>query len=97
MDYTQDIILKVWQKGIIDEYNVPNDFRKDNCGAWIERIEYENINSPYGWHIDKKDQDLNSQDIANLYPMHSKNNCRGQDSTIVCKVTSIGTTNVEKL
>jgi hypothetical protein len=97
MDYTQDIILKVWQKGIIDEYNVPNDFRKDNCGAWIERIEYENINSPYGWHIDKKDKDLNAQDITNLYPMHYKNNCRNQDGTIVCKVTSIGTTNVEKL
>ena len=95
--YADDVILKVWQKGQIDEYNIPNNFRKDNCGAWIERTEYENGNSPFGWHIDKINQDLNSDDIANLYPVHSKNNNRNLDGTINCKVTSMGTTNVKKL
>jgi hypothetical protein len=97
MIYSEDIILKVWQKGQIDEYNIPNNFRKDNCGAWIERIEYENVNSPFGWHIDKINQDLDSDDITNLYPVHSKNNVRNQDGTINCKVTSLGITNVERL
>jgi hypothetical protein len=97
MSYTEDVILKVWQKGQIDEYNIPNNFRKDSCGAWIERVEYENINSSYGWHVEEKNQDLNSDDISNLYPFHSKNNGRNQDGTIICKVTSIGTSNVEKL
>ena len=41
MDFTEDVILKVWQKDQIDEYNIPNNFRKDNCGAWIKRTEYE--------------------------------------------------------
>ena len=95
MGYTEDIILKVWQKGQIDEYNVPNNFRKDNRGAWIERVEYGNINSPYGWHIDKINQNLNSDDITNLYPAHSKNNLRNQDGTVVCKITSSGTINIE--
>ena len=97
MDYTEDTILKVWQKGQIDEYNVPNNFRKDNCGAWIERVEYGNTNSPYGWYIDKINQNLNSDDITNLYPVHSKNNLRNQDGTIACKITSSGTTNIETL
>jgi len=30
MAHTEDVILKVWQKGQIDEYNIPNNFRKDN-------------------------------------------------------------------
>jgi hypothetical protein len=97
MTYAEDVILKVWQKGQIDEYNIPNNFRKDNCGAWIERTEYENANSPFGWYIDKINRDSGSEDIANLYPVHSKNNVRNQDGTINCKVTSVGTTNVEKL
>ena len=97
MDYTEDVILKVWQKGQIDEYNVPNNFRKDSCGAWIERVEYENDKSAYGWQIDKINQDLNSDEIINLYPAHIKNNVRNQDGTIFCKVVSSGTTNVETL
>ena len=97
MDYTEDTILKVWQKGQIDEYNVPNNFRKDNCGAWIERTEYGNANSPYGWNIDKINQDSNSDEITNLYPVHSKNNLRNKDGTIACKVTALGTTNIETL
>lgn len=97
MDYTEDIILKVWQKGQIDEYNIPNNFRKDNCGAWIERAEYENSKSSYGWHIDKIDRNSESYDLTNLYPVHSKNNMRNQDGTINCKITSLGITNVEKI
>jgi hypothetical protein len=97
MNYAEDVILKVWQKGQIDEYNIPNNFRKDNCGAWIERTEYENTKSPFGWHIGKIDLDSDSGNITNLYPVHSKNNIRNQDGTINCKVTSLGTTNVEKL
>jgi hypothetical protein len=97
MDHTEDVILKVWQKGQIDEYNIPNNFRKDKCGAWIERTEYGNNNSPYGWYIDKINQDSDLDDITNLHPMHSKNNSRNQNGTISCKVTSLGTTNVVKL
>jgi hypothetical protein len=97
MTHSEDVILKVWQKGQIDEYNIPNNFRKDNCGAWIERTEYKNEISPFGWYIDKINQDVDSEDITNLYPVHSKNNERNHDGTINCKVTSLGTTNVEKL
>ena len=42
MNFTGEIILKVWQKAEIDQYNVPNDFRKDQCGTWIERTQYGN-------------------------------------------------------
>ena len=97
MIYSEDVILKAWQKAQIDEYNIPNNFRKDNCGAWIERTEYENPKSPFGWHIDRINQELDLYDISNLYPVHSKNNVRNHDGTINCKVTSLGTTNIEKL
>lgn len=84
MLHTEDMILKVWKKGQIDEYNIPNNFRKDNCGAWIERTEYENEISPFGWYIDKIKRDVDSEDITNLYPVHYKNNERNHDGTINC-------------
>jgi hypothetical protein len=99
MDFTGEIILKVWQKAEIDEYNVPNDFRKDKCGAWIERTQYGNRDSSYGWEIDYiKPQSVGGlDDLSNLRPLHWKNNSCKEDERLACPVTSSGTTNVERL
>ena len=97
LNFTDEIILKVWQKAKIDEYNVPNDFRKDQCDAWIERTQYGNHDSAFGWEIDKiKPQpDEDSMNLSNLRPIHWKNNSRKEDDGLVCLVTSSGTVNVD--
>ena len=98
MIFADEIILKVWQKAEIDEYNVPNDFRKDQCGAWIERTQYGNHDSAYGWEIDhiKPQSDDSSSDLSNLRPLHWKNNVSKQEGSLACPVTSSGTINVDR-
>ena len=99
MSFTNEIILKVWQKAEIDEYNVPNDFRKDQCGAWIERTEYGNHDSAYGWEIDyiKPQSSGGLDDLSNLRPLHWKNNIRDEDGRLTCPVKSSGTINVDQI
>ena len=96
MNFTSETILKVWQKAAIDEYNVPNDYRKDECGAWIERVQYGNHDSLYGWEIDDINPGSDIDNLSNLRPLHWKNNSSKKDGRLACAVTSSGTTNVER-
>lgn len=97
MTFTDETILKVWKKAEIDEYNIPNNFRKDKCGAWIERTQYGNHDSAYGWEIDHIIQQSDDADnLSNLRPLHWKNSTRSVDGNLVCHVISSGTTNINK-
>ena len=96
MNFTSETILKVWQKAAVDEYNVPNDYRKDECGAWIERAQYGNHDSAYGWEIDHINPASDMDNLSNLRPLHWKNNNSKKDGSLACAVTSSGTTNVER-
>lgn len=69
-------ILAVWSKAtIVPRYN-QNEFRKDQCGAWIKFSEYGNVNSIYGWEIDhvKPVAKGGTDDLQNLQPLHWRNN-----------------------
>lgn len=76
-----------WQNAIfVSDDNEKKGYRKDMCGAWINRNEYDNDQSPYGWHVDhiypkagngvlKSIDDHEEVDNhANLQAMHIKNN-----------------------
>lgn len=52
MAFTEEQIQKVWEKAMVVRGNNSNDYRKDECGAWIARKQYGNRNSSYGWEID---------------------------------------------
>lgn len=79
-----DELLKnrIWQKASIVEGFDPELIRKDCCGAWIIKSEYNNTNSIYGWEIDhifprSKGGDDNE---LNLRPMQWENNrAKGDD------------------
>lgn len=76
---------QVWEKGTPS--NEPDVWRKDIAGAWINRDDYGNEESPWGWTIDhiipvseKDNPDLKKHipnginDISNLQPLHWVNN-----------------------
>ena len=79
-----NIINKVWEKGLIDKRYDPDIVRKDACGAWIIREKYDDRNSPFGWEVDhiypeSRLKELGvpenlRDDIVNLRPLNWKNN-----------------------
>jgi len=71
MSYTDETIRAVWEKAKSVDNNDSTLWRKDECGAWIQRTMYGDRSSGYGWEIDHILPQA-SDDISNLCPLHWK-------------------------
>lgn len=96
MSFSEEVIQKVWEKGIADPYNDPNLWRKDQCGAWMYKPAHGDRNSVYGWEIHHINPN-SGDDILNLIPLHWENNLATEDTgKLVCATTANGTNNVKR-
>ena len=94
MSFPEETIQAVWEKGqIITGYD-SNKFRKDQCGAWLKRLQHGDRQSIYGWEVDHINPDGND-DISNLRPLQWKNNASRQDGKLTCPVTANANKNVD--
>ena len=95
MGDNKNIIEQVWNKGQkVDGYNA-DQYRKDECGAWIEYSKYGNRDSSYGWevdHITPGGSDL----LSNLRPLQWKNNVEKSDGRLKCNIISDKNSNISK-
>jgi len=89
-------ILAVWKKGkIAGGKNKPEEWRKDECGAWMYFKKYGDRDSQYGWEIDHiiSIDNGGSDAIGNLRPLQWENNVATGTHDLVCKVTAKGVNN----
>ncbi len=98
MAFSEEIIQKVWNKGTIVSNDYKDEWRKDQCSAWINRNLYGNRNSIYGWEIDhiKPISNGGGDELSNLRPMQWQNNVHTSDGRLKCKIVSNGNMNEEK-
>ncbi|OUL27284.1 hypothetical protein BV378_11705 [Nostoc sp. RF31YmG] len=96
MAITTNTVEIVWCQAMVVPHYDPRVWRKDQCGAWINRYEYGNRNSPYGWEIDHiTPVALGGSDVlSNLRPLQWKNNASRQAVRLVCSVISVGNLNM---
>jgi hypothetical protein len=83
----------VWAKAQIVPGYDQNTYRKDRCGAWIQRSSYGTTGN-YGWEIDhiKPVSKSGTDDLNNLQPLHWRNN-RGKSDDYPnwsCSITAQG-------
>jgi hypothetical protein len=95
MGFSDEKIQQVWEKGTILQGIDPNIWRKDHCGAWINRRLHGNRDSPlgYGWEIDHIDPN-GGDDVSNLRPLQWKNNLDKGEGRLDCSVASDGDHNI---
>ncbi len=94
MSFSKETIQEVWEKGTIVKNVDSNIWRKDQCGAWINRNKYGDRNSDYGWEIDHISPGDNDN-ISNLRPLQWQNNVDKSDGKLKGYITSQGNKNID--
>ena len=72
MQYDEKLIQAVWEKARAVHERDTELWRKDTCGAWIHREQYNNQNSEFGWTI-QSEAPGKSDELEHLEPFHWKN------------------------
>jgi 5-methylcytosine-specific restriction endonuclease McrA len=75
-------VQAVWNKGTAVSGYDASRWRKDACGAWMDRLEYGNTDSKQGWEVDhiRPVSHGGSDDLVNLQPLQWENNRGKGDS-----------------
>jgi hypothetical protein len=74
-NFSEEKINHIWEKGsVVAGYN-KDIYRKDTCGAWIQKDKY-GIEKSMGWDIDHKKPkaEYGTDHLNNLQPMQCYHN-----------------------
>jgi len=94
MAFSEETVQAVWGKGRIVTGHSADQWRQDECGAWMGREFYENRDTPFGWEIGRI-VPTGADDLSNLRPLQWKNHADEIDGRLKCYVTAVGSDNVD--
>jgi len=87
MAFSDNTIQAVWEKGRGMQDRDPTKWRKDECGAWLRREQYNNAGSEYGWKL--VNVTPGGPDVPdNLQPFHWNNAFDIASGKPQCQVTA---------
>ncbi len=87
MGFDEKTIEQVWGNGRGVSDRPAAEWRKDECGAWLQRAQYGNALSEYGWKIEKISPG-GPDTIDNLRPFHIRNTYDVANGKPHCEVTA---------
>lgn len=72
MQLDEKLVQEVWEKGRVIPGRNPEEWRQDQCGAWLRRDQYDNGQSEFGWKALKTNSG-GKHATDELQPFHWKN------------------------
>lgn len=95
--YEKEIVDAVWQLAEKVDGNDSALWRKDECGAWINKLEYGKRHSSFGWEICDLSLGRRPGTLSALRPMQWENYVDHIAAITQSRVTADGLRNVRKL
>lgn len=95
--YDRELVDRVWQSAHVIPGNDPALWRKDEHGAWINRLAYRDRRSEFGWEIADSGFTLRCFGLAALRPMQWQNYVDHLAASTSGVVTADGLRNARKL
>ncbi|HEX8874570.1 MAG TPA: hypothetical protein VF780_08070 [Nitrosospira sp.] len=87
MEYSEQLIQQVWEKARVTTDINADQWREDECGAWIARQHYRDTGSSFGWKI--VNVSAGGPDTPeNLRPFHHRNSYDTGGQRAQCHVTA---------
>ncbi len=87
MAFSEELIQQVWEKARVMTDQDGAEWRKDECGAWLQREAYNQEHSEFGWMIINTSIG-GTDDFGNLRPLHYRNTFDRANGKAHCHVTS---------
>ena len=72
MEFDNETVQGVWEKARATNDQDPDEWRKDECGAWIKFDQYVHNASEYGCKIEIV-KSVDQQELDNLRPFQHEN------------------------
>jgi hypothetical protein len=94
--FDREVVARVWQFAEAVPGNDSELWRKDECGAWIYRLDYGS-RSPFGWEIFDASLGRGHGGIAALRPLQWQNYLDQMAAETQSRVTADGLRNVRRL
>ena len=96
--YDRDVIERAWRQAAEIPGNDAALWRKDDCGAWIHRLDYGRRHSSFGWEIHDPSVGLRSAGtVLALRPLHWQNYLDRLASQTQGRITADGLRNARRL
>ena len=87
MEFTDVIVQRIWEKARAMPDRDASEWRKDECGAWINRIQYGHMASGYGWKIENTSPG-SPHGLDHLRPFHCDNSFNRATGKPHCHITA---------
>ena len=87
MEFDNKTVQSVWEKARATNDQDPDEWRKDECGAWIKHDQYGNPASEFGWKIETI-MPGEHHALENLRPYQHENSFKMATGQPHCRVTA---------